>query len=76
MSKEKRDANPGAFLGVGVCFMGAGVVFMAALRESGGAGVGVGLIGVGVVFMVLGLTQRKKLESGESRGNDDDRPPA
>jgi len=76
MPEEKQKMNPGAFLGVGVCFMGAGVVFIGALRESGGAGVGVGLIGVGVMFMILGLTQKRKLKSGGSRGSDNDRPPA
>jgi len=76
MPEAKQKMNPGAFLGVGVCFMGAGVVFLAALRESGGAGVGAGLIGLGVIFMILGAAQKRKLESGKSAGAEDDRPPA
>jgi hypothetical protein len=75
MPREKK-LNPGAFIGIGVCFMGAGIALSASLRESGAAGSGVGLLGLGVIFLILGLAQKRKLDSGESASDEDDRPPA
>ncbi len=68
MSDGKLQQNPVAFLAVGVCFLGAGM----AIGRPGG----IGLIGVGVIFLILGVTQKRKQQSGESQGDDDNRPPA
>lgn len=56
--------------------MGAGIALSASLGEGGPGGVGVGLLGLGVVFLVLGLTQKKKVESGKLGDDEDERPHA
>ena len=73
MPVTKRPKNPVAFIAVGVCFMGAGVALSAAL-ESGGSVVGIGVIGVGVAFLIVGAAQKRKLQSSESAGDEQDRP--
>ena len=76
MPGKARDFNPTAFIGVGVCFMGSGAVLTAALSQSGAGAVGISLIGLGVVFMILGFRRKRELESRDSEGDDDNRPPA
>ena len=76
MPGRNREVNPTAFIGIGVCFMGAGVALSAALTRNGAGGVGIGLIGVGVVFLIIGLARKREVESGQTPGEDDDRPPA
>ena len=76
MSKKTRKANPRAMLAVGICFMGAGVALSLALRESGSAPVGIGLIGLGLVFFAIGAGAKRKAELDESRGDEDNLPPA
>jgi hypothetical protein len=74
MPVKNREKNPIAFIAIGVCFMGAGVALSAALHAKGASAVGIGLIGVGVAFLIIGVTQKRKLESGESAGDEEDRP--
>jgi hypothetical protein len=74
MPVKNREKNPIAFIAIGVCFIGAGVALSAALHSRGGSVVGIGLIGVGVTFLIIGVTQKRKLESGESAGDEEDRP--
>lgn len=74
MSEDKEKLNPGAFIGSGVAFIGAGIALSVALMERTGPAVGIALIGLGVTFLILGLSQKKKLEAGES-GEDDEQSP-
>jgi hypothetical protein len=74
MPVKNRQKNAIAFIAIGVCFMGAGVALSAALHSRGAPVVGVGLIGVGVAFLIIGVTQKRKLDSGESAGDEEDRP--
>ena len=74
MPEKDGRKNPTAFIAIGVCFMGAGVALSAALHSSGGSAVGIGLIGVGVAFLIIGATQKRKLESGKSAGDQENRP--
>ncbi|MBN1507498.1 MAG: hypothetical protein JW955_11665 [Sedimentisphaerales bacterium] len=76
MPGKNREKNPIAFIAIGVCFMGAGVALSAALHSKGASAVGIGLIGVGVAFLIVGATQKRKLESGESAGDKEGRPRA
>ncbi len=76
MPRSSRNGDSHAMLAVGICFMGAGVALSLALRESGSAPVGIGLIGLGLVFFAIGAGAKRKADSGESGGSDDDRPPA
>ena len=75
MPGKSREFNPGAFIGVGVCFMGSGVALSAALRQSGAGAVGISLIALGIVFMILGFSKKRELESRDRGGEDDQSPP-
>jgi hypothetical protein len=74
MSGKKRDFNPTAFIGVGVCFMGSGVALSLALLQQGSGVVGISLIGLGAVFMILGVSKKRELESRDAGGKNDERP--
>jgi mannose/fructose/N-acetylgalactosamine-specific phosphotransferase system component IIC len=74
MPVKNHQRNPIAFIAIGVCFMGAGVALSAALHSRGVSAVGIGIIGVGVAFLIIGVAQKRKLESGKSAGDEKDRP--
>ena len=74
MSSGKQKMRPTAFIAIGVCFMGAGVAMSTALHSRGASGAGTGLIGIGVMFIIIGAVQRRKIRSGKSGGDEDDRP--
>ena len=78
MSDRKPQQNPAAFLPIGLCFLGAGIAIGLPAMVAGNAiaGVGAGLMGLGVIFLLLGLSQKKKAESGRMVGDEDERPPA
>lgn len=76
MPTESREANPMAFLTVGLCLVGAGVVMGAALMSRGAGFMGLVLIACGVCFVAIGLGKKRAAESSEARGEGSDRPPA
>ena len=76
MPGRKRDFNPTAFIGVGVCFMGSGVALSLALLEQGTGAVGISLIGLGAVFLILGVNKKRELKSRSEGGEDHSGPPA
>jgi hypothetical protein len=74
MQNKKKEKNPATFIAIGVCFMGSGVALSLALHARGAAGAGTGLIGMGVIFFLIGMAQKRKMESGESDTEDQGRP--
>ena len=76
MPAKDREFKPIALIGVGACYVGCGAALSAAFSESWAGAVVIGLVAVGLVFMILGLGKRRELQSGKTRGDDEDRQPA
>ena len=70
MPGKNNQVNPIAFIAIGICFMGAGVALTAALSTRGASGVGIGLIGVGVMFLLIGVAQKRRMDSGKREGDE------
>ncbi|MFC2095566.1 hypothetical protein ACFLSW_03920 [Candidatus Bipolaricaulota bacterium] len=75
MPSESREANPMAFLTVGLCLVGAGVAMGVALMSRGAGSLGLVLIACGVCFVAIGFGKKRAAESSEAGGEESDLPP-
>jgi hypothetical protein len=76
MPDKGREFNPYALIGVGACNMSCGAALSASSSWSGAGVVGIGLIAIGMVFMVIGFRKTREWKSRQTRGDNEDMPPA